>query len=189
MKSGKMIIISAPSGAGKTTIVRSVLQSGYNLRFSVSATSRPKRENETDSHDYYFLSEADFLKKIEEDQFVEWQEVYKNCYYGTLKSELDRIFSRGCNIIFDVDVLGGLNLKKYGKDDALALFIAPPSLEALEMRLRNRQTESEESLMKRIARAEYEMSFQNQFDRIIVNEVLEVAVAQTRAYIEEFLND
>lgn len=188
MKSGKMIIISAPSGAGKTTIVKSILAFGFNLEFSVSATCRPKRENETDGKDYYFLSENDFRLKIDEQQFIEWQEVYQNCFYGTLKSELERIAGHGNNIIFDVDVLGGLNLKKYGKTDALAIFIAPPSVAELETRLRNRHTESEESLLKRLARAEYEMSFRNQFDKVIVNDILETAIQHTREAIASFLH-
>jgi len=187
MKTGKMIIISAPSGAGKTTIVKSVLEAGFNLEFSVSATSRPKREHETEGRDYYFMSENEFRDKVSLDLFIEWEEVYAHCLYGTLKTELDRITFKGNNIIFDVDVIGGLNLKTYGKENALAIFIAPPSLAELENRLINRKTESEDSLRKRIARADYEMSFRDKFDIVIINDNLETAIFQTREAIESFL--
>ncbi len=171
----KAIIISAPSGAGKTTIVKHLLEAFPQLAFSVSACSRLKRENETDGVDYYFITPDEFREKICLDEFVEWQEVYPGNYYGTLKSKLARIRINGKIPIFDVDVIGGLNLKKYFGEGALAIFVQPPSIEALENRLHNRKTDSEASLKKRIAKAEKELSLANQFDRIIINDDLETA--------------
>ena len=184
----KLIIISAPSGAGKTTIVKQLLNSGLNLEFSVSACSRPKRENETNGKDYYFLSVAEFKTKIKNDEFLEWEEVYKDQFYGTLKSEINRIWSKGNFVIFDVDVIGGLNIKKYYKEKALAIFIKPPSQKVLKDRLKGRSTESDESLKKRIEKANYELSFAGKFDKIIINDDLEIAVKETKKNILEFLN-
>lgn len=171
---GKAIIVSAPSGAGKTTLVKHLLRTLPVLEFSVSACSRAKREGETDGKDYYFITVEEFQNKIQNDEFVEWQEVYSGSYYGTMKSELIRIWSKGGTPIFDVDVVGGLNLKKYFGDQALAIFIQPPTLEVLQDRLRNRGTEDDESLMKRILKAEYELGFASWFDEIIVNDNLHI---------------
>ena len=174
--SGKLIIISAPSGAGKTTIVKRLLGANLGLEFSVSACSRPKRTNEIDGKDYYFITTKAFKEKISHDEFLEWQEVYPNQFYGTLKSELSRIWMKGRHVIFDVDVLGGLNIKNAYPEISLALFISPPSMQILEKRLRERHTESEESLKKRIAKAGMEMTYAPRFDEIILNDNLETAV-------------
>lgn len=185
---GKLIVVSAPSGAGKTTIVKQMLAAGLNLEFSISAASRAPRITEVDGKDYYFLSVNDFRKKISENAFVEWEEVYPGSYYGTLKSEIIRIREKGNHVIFDVDVVGGLNIKKHYSDDCLALFIRPPSVAELETRLRGRSTDSDETIKKRIAKAEYELSFASQFDRIIVNDVLEDAIDEAYSAIYSFIN-
>jgi guanylate kinase len=185
---GKAIIVSAPSGAGKTTIVHKLLDAGLGLEFSVSACSRPRRENETDGIDYYFISVEDFLARIARDEFVEWQQVYENQYYGTLKSEAERIWSKGHHIIFDVDVVGGLNLKKILGDQALSLFIMPPSMEVLEQRLRNRSTEDEASLARRLGKGRREIEQAGGFDRVIVNDILEAAVQEAIRAAQEFLS-
>jgi guanylate kinase len=163
---GKLIIFSAPSGAGKTTIVRHLLEKNLNLEFSVSATSRAPRPNETNGKDYYFLTEKEFKQKIENNEFLEWEEVYKGIYYGSLKSEVERIRNLGKNVIFDVDVVGGLNIKKFYGDEALAIFVQPPSVEELRKRLISRSTETEEKIQMRIAKAEHELSFAKQFDKL-----------------------
>ena len=183
----KAVIISAPSGAGKTTIVKHLLETFPQLAFSVSACSRQKRENEKDGVDYYFIEPKEFKEKICTDEFVEWQEVYPGNYYGTLKSELSRILANGKIPIFDVDVVGGLNLKKYFGENALALFIRPPSIEVLENRLVNRKSESEASIKKRIAKAEKELSLANKFDMIIINDDLQRALNQAVDYVANFL--
>jgi guanylate kinase len=183
----KAIIVSAPSGAGKTTIVRRLMAALPILEFSVSACSRLKRENETDGIDYYFISPEAFRKKIEADEFVEWQEVYPENYYGTLKSELMRIWKEGKIPVFDVDVIGGLNLKKYFGEDALSIFIQPPSVETLEYRLRNRGTESEESLRKRIGKSMQELGYSDRFDRTVVNDALDRSSNEAIRIVEEFL--
>jgi guanylate kinase len=188
MQHGKMIVVSAPSGSGKTTIVKHMLATGLHLEFSVSACSRPPRANEKDGIDYYFLSEETFRQKIAENAFIEWEEVYAGNFYGTLKSEVDRIWQKGNHVIFDVDVVGGLNIKKQYPDECLALFIRPPSIEELEKRLRGRCTDSEETIQKRVAKAEYELSFAPQFDRIIINDNLEAAVAETFEAISGFIS-
>jgi guanylate kinase len=184
---GKLIVVSAPSGSGKTTIVKKMLAAGLNLEFSVSAASRSPRINEVDGKDYYFLSVEDFRKKITENAFVEWEEVYPGSYYGTLKSEVTRIWQEGNHVIFDVDVVGGLNIKKQYPENCLALFIRPPSVAELENRLRGRSTDTEETIKKRIAKAEYELSFASQFDRVIVNDVLEDAIKETAEIIRKFI--
>jgi guanylate kinase len=187
--SGKLIIFSAPSGAGKTTIVRNILAEYPDLfAFSISATTRPKRPQETHSKDYFFLSTEEFQQKIAENAFVEWEMVYVDCYYGTLKSEVERCLNAGSNMLFDIDVKGGLNIKKLYGDKALSLFIAPPSIEILRERLIARNTETAETLQKRIAKAEYEFSFANQFDKIIVNECLENAIEDAKKAIFGFLS-
>ena len=185
---GKLIIFSAPSGAGKTTIVRHLLEQNLNLEFSISATSRGMRHTETDGKDYYFLSAEEFRSKIDNDEFLEWEEVYAGTFYGTLKSEVERIRTNGENVIFDVDVVGGCNIKKYYGDEALAVFVQPPSVEELRNRLISRSTDSIEVIEKRIAKAEYELTFASQFDRIIINEKLENAFAEAENCIREFIN-
>ena len=184
---GKLIIFSAPSGAGKTTIVKYLLAKDLNLEFSVSATSRPPRNNEENAKDYYFISSEEFQHKIKNNEFLEWEEVYNGIYYGTLKSEVERIRNLGKNVIFDVDVVGGLNIKKYYGDEALAVFIQPPSIEELRTRLIIRSTETEEKIQMRIAKAEHELSFASRFDVVIVNEKLEVAIAEAEKIVRNFI--
>ena len=185
---GKLIIFSAPSGAGKSTLVHYLLKRGLGLEFSVSATSRACRGTEKHGIDYYFLTPDEFRQKIDNQDFIEYEEVYKDCYYGTLRSEIERITSQGKHVIFDVDVKGGLSLKKKFGDDALALFIAPPSIQELLNRLNHRGTDSPEMIEKRIAKAEYEMSFAPQFDIIVVNDILEKAQHEAEKVIREFLS-
>ncbi|MEI7896549.1 MAG: guanylate kinase [bacterium] len=187
IKKGKAIIVSAPSGAGKTTLVKHLLGVLPQLEFSVSACSRPKRKEETDGKDYYFISADEFREKITRDEFVEWQEVYSGNYYGTLKSEMDRIWALGKTPIFDVDVVGAVNLKKYFAADGLAIFISPPSIRELESRLIKRGTESDETLRKRVDKAAYELTFSVHFDKIIVNDNLEVKCAEIVEIVSNFL--
>jgi guanylate kinase len=184
---GKLIIFSAPSGAGKTTIVQHLLKKNLNLEFSVSATSRAPRHNETHGKDYYFLSAEEFKKKITNGEFLEWEEVYKGVYYGSLKSEVERIRNHGKNVIFDVDVVGGLDIKKIYGDEALAIFVQPPSVDELLSRLQNRSTETEEKIQMRIAKAEQELSFASEFDVIITNNDLTQACKEAEIVIREFL--
>jgi guanylate kinase len=185
---GKLVIISAPSGAGKTTIVKHLLESGLNLAFSVSATTRTPRGNEKDGVDYFFLSVSEFRKRIKNNEFVEWEEVYSDILYGTLKSEVDRIWATGRHVIFDVDVKGGLNLRKIFRDKAISLFIMPPSVEALENRLLSRGTDSPEKIRIRVDKAHEEMALADQFDAIIVNESLENAMEESFRMVSRFLN-
>lgn len=187
-KPGKLFIFSAPSGAGKTTIVQHLLESNLNLEFSVSAASRKKRPNEIDGQHYYFLDADQFRRKIENDEFLEWEEVYKDHYYGTLKSEVERIRNAGKHVIFDVDVIGGLNIKKYYKDEALAIFVMPPTPKHLEERLRARSTENEDQLKKRINKAEQELKYADQFDKILVNDDLAIAQKQAEEMVLGFIN-
>lgn len=189
MQKGKLIVFSAPSGAGKTTIVKHLLSKGLNLEFSVSATSREKRQTEIHGKDYYFLTETEFQEKVKNEEFVEWEEVYKGTSYGTLKSEVERIRNLGKNVILDVDVVGGLNIKRFYGDEALAVFIKPPSVEELKKRLTCRSTETEEKIKMRIAKARYELGFANQFDVILVNENLEKAFAEAEKLIKAFLEN
>jgi len=184
---GKLIIVSAPSGAGKSTLVKYVLEREFHLEFSVSATSRASRGSERHGEAYYFISADEFREKIAKNEFVEFEEVYGGTFYGTLRSEVERITSKGKNIIFDVDVVGGLNIKKQYGDRALAIFIAPPSVEILEKRLRGRATDSAEKITERINKAEYEMTFAPQFDKIIVNDCLKTAKKEIENTIREFL--
>ena len=186
--SGKLIIFSAPSGAGKSTIVQYLLTCGFNLEFSVSATSRAPRGKEVNGLDYYYLSPEEFRQKIQNQEFLEYEEVYPNCFYGTLRSEVERITSTGKNIVFDVDVIGGLNIKKEFSDRALAIFIAPPNIEILHKRLINRGTDSPEMIEKRIGKADYEMTFANQFDIIVVNDNLDTAKSEAETAIKSFLD-
>lgn len=184
---GKCIIFSAPSGAGKTTLVHKLLESSDQYAFSVSACSREPRENEIDGVDYYFIGLENFKQKITENAFVEWEEVYLNNFYGTLKSELIRIWKEGKTVVFDVDVVGGLNLKKIFKANALAIFINPPSAETLENRLRNRKTESEEKIQMRISKAKIELQRAAEFDVIVENNILEEAVEKVKLTAAEFI--
>ncbi|HEC45165.1 MAG TPA: guanylate kinase [Bacteroides sp.] len=184
---GKAIIFSAPSGSGKTTIVRHLLSKGLNLEFSVSACSRKPRGNEVHGKDYYFFSVEEFRRGIEEDEFIEWEEVYQDHYYGTLKSELERIWNKGKHVIFDVDVVGGKNLKTIFKEKALAVFVQPPSIEILGQRLRDRSTDSEEKILDRLAKASREMEYSKNFDRIIVNDRLEDTLTEAKQVVLNFL--
>ena len=184
---GKAIILSAPSGAGKTTIVKSLLESNIPLCFSISACSRAKRGKEKDGIDYHFLDISAFKQKIKENAFIEWEEVYENNYYGTLKSEIDRIWKLDNHVIFDVDVVGGISLKKYFKENAISIFINPPSIGVLFERLTKRATEDTSSLQKRMNKAEAELSQKNNFDIIITNDNLDIAVQETKEIIEKFI--
>lgn len=190
---GKAILFSAPSGCGKTTIIRELMggsdREPYSrFEFSVSATSRQPRGQEVDGEDYYFLSHEEFMRRVGNDEFLEWEEVYAGTCYGTLKSEIDRIWNKGNIIVFDVDVNGGRNIKRFFGDEALSIFVMPPSLEVLEQRLRSRGTDSEEAIVKRLGRSAEELQQAPQFDVTIVNDDLQRAVAETRKKIEEFLN-
>jgi len=186
-KKGKLVILSAPSGSGKTTLVHFLLSQIPDLAFSVSATSRPARGGEKDGKDYFFLSVSDFRKKITEGAFVEWEEVYENQFYGSLNAEVERLRDEGKTVAFDIDVKGGLNIKKkYGKD-ALAVFVKPPSVSVLEQRLRTRSTEDEASIRKRIERATYELSFEKEFDVVVINDHLEKAQQESLNIIRTFL--
>lgn len=183
---GKLIIVSAPSGAGKTTLVKHLLNSGLNLGFSVSATSRPKRTGETDGKDYFFLTTEEFREKIKNGDLLEWEEVYEGSYYGTLKTEVEKLLFAGKNVIFDVDVVGGLNIKKiYGKR-ALSVFISPPSIEVLELRLTNRGTDSAATIAHRMEKARWELDFAPQFDLILINDNLEAAKQLLLDKVKEF---
>jgi guanylate kinase len=184
---GKLVIISAPSGAGKTTIVKHLLDSGLKLSFSVSATTRHKRGTETDGEDYFFLSVEEFRKRIDNDEFVEWEEVYTNLYYGTLKSELKRIWAKGNHVLFDVDVKGGINLKNKFGVHSIAIFIMPPSVEELEKRLKKRATDSPEKIKIRIAKADEELKLVDQFDKVIVNHHLDIAKEEAFEIVSSFL--
>ena len=184
---GKLIVISAPSGAGKTSIVSYLLKNMETLSFSISACRREKRENEIEGKDYYFLGIEEFKKSIKEDSFLEWEEVYKNQFYGTLKSELERIWSEGKTVIFDVDVVGGLNIKKQYPKECLSIFIMPPSLEVLAERLIGRGSESDESLQKRLDKAEEEISQNQEFDTVILNDDLSIACEETQEVITNFI--
>ena len=183
----KVIIFSAPSGAGKTTLVKHILQSGLPLAFSISACTRLKRQDEIHGWDYYFLTIPEFREHIENNDFVEWEEVYEGSYYGTLRSEVDRIWAMGSHVIFDVDVKGGLMLKKQFGEKALAIFVKPPSVEELERRLIARSTDSEEKICQRIAKAEYELGFAPQFDSVVINDRLEDAQKETIDLIKVFI--
>lgn len=187
MSRGKLIVVSAPSGSGKTSIVKQLLASDLPLGFSVSATSRKPRVGEIHGVDYYFFTPEEFKLKIDNQEFIEWEEVYPGIFYGTLRSELERIWSEGKHILFDVDVKGGINIKALFKEACLAIFIMVPSMEELEKRLRNRSTESDEIIRQRLEKATYEMTFSTQFDHIVINDVLQRAVDETYQLIKTFL--
>lgn len=187
MEQGKLVIFSAPSGAGKTTIVNRLLKDIPVLEFSISASSRQKRKGEIDGRDYYFFSVDEFQQKIKNNEFIEWEEVYDGNYYGTLKSEIERIWHKGKHVVFDVDVNGGLNIKNQFGNKALAIFVMPPKLKDLEFRLRSRSTETDRSIRQRMAKAEQEIGFSLKFDRILVNQDLETAVANAKNIVNTFL--
>jgi guanylate kinase len=184
---GKCIIFSAPSGAGKTTIVQHLLAVNNEIEFSISATSRNMRSYEIDGKDYHFLSAEEFKNHINENKFVEWEEVYSDNYYGTLKSEMERIWKEGKHVIFDVDVMGGIKLKSIFGDKAFSVFVQAPSVEELENRLINRGTEDPESLERRVGKAKSEMQFASEFDYILVNDVLEIAEKEVELVVQSFL--
>ncbi|MDQ3393808.1 MAG: guanylate kinase [Bacteroidota bacterium] len=189
MHKGKAFIFSAPSGSGKTTIVKHLLATNPKLGFSISACTRDKRgRKEENGQDYYFLNPEEFKHKIDEGEFIEWEEVYEGNFYGTLKSEVERIWSEGKHVIFDVDVKGGLNLKNYFKDTALAVFVKVPSLEVLESRLYDRNTDSASSISRRLFKAKFEMSFEVEFDTTLVNENLEDSLLNAQKLINDFIN-
>ena len=188
MSNGKAIIFSAPSGAGKTTIVRHLMGlPGLHLAFSVSATTRTKRDYEKDGVDYYFISAEEFLQRARNGEFIEWEEVYPGQYYGTLKSEIERIWNRGEHVIFDLDVVGGLNLKKILGDRALAVFVKPPSIDVLVQRLKGRSTETPEKIAQRVAKAHHEMEYEPRFDTVVVNDDLIIALRQAEERVSHFL--
>lgn len=189
MNQGKAIIFTAPSGAGKTTIVKYLLGQFRELAFSISATTREKRDMETDGKDYYFLTQEEFQKRIDAEAFVEWEEFYGGSRYGTLKDEIERIWAEGKHVIFDVEVNGATNIKEYFGEKALAVFVKVPSMDELRQRLANRGTESADTFAKRIERAEFEMSFENKFDVTLVNKELEDSFAQARKMVGDFLNN
>ncbi len=182
----KLIVFTAPSGAGKTTVVRHLLKNYKELGFSISATNRKKRKKEKDGVDYYFLGTREFKKRVKNEEFVEWEEVYDNQFYGTLKSEIDRVWEDGKHIVFDIEVKGATNIKRM-YPEALVVFIRPPSLQVLIDRLKKRKTETEASLKKRIARVKEELTYENNFDRVLVNDVLEVTLKEAELMIESFI--
>ncbi len=184
---GKVLIFSAPSGSGKTTIVRHLLERFPELEFSISATSRAPRGAERDGVDYYFMDDAEFRARVEQGEFVEWEEVYAGTCYGTLRAEIDRIWDREHVVVFDVDVVGALNIKKLFGDQALSIFISPPSVYVLRARLEGRGTDSPEAIERRLAKAEQEIAYASKFDRVIVNDDLETAYAEARRVVGDFL--
>lgn len=188
-KQGKLIVFSAPSGSGKTTIVRHLLGiEALNLEFSISATSREKRGTEIDGKDYYFLSLQEFKNNIKNDAFLEWEEVYRDNFYGTLKTEVERIWAMGKNVIFDIDVSGGLRIKRKFPEQTLAIFVKPPSIDELKIRLKNRKTESEEKISMRVAKASAELATAPLFDVIVVNDDLEKALVEAEKLVNDFIN-
>ncbi len=185
---GKIVIFSAPSGAGKTTIVKHLLSVNPALNFSISACTRDKRgRTEENGKDYYFITPEDFKQKIENDEFVEWEEVYEGAFYGTLKSEIERIWQSGKHVILDVDVKGGLSIKQFYKERALGIFVKPPSIEELANRLQARNTDSTSSISSRVFKAKFEMKFEDQFDKVIVNDNLSLACTKAEKLVNEFL--
>jgi len=188
VKQGKLIIFSAPSGSGKSTIINDMLTRGLNLAFSISATSRPPRGTEKNGVEYFFISPEEFHKRISNDEFLEYEEVYHDRFYGTLKAQVEKQVQEGQNVIFDVDVKGGCNIKSFYGNRALSIFIQPPSIEALRNRLTNRGTDATDVIENRIARAEFELSFAPKFDAVVVNDDLEKAKEEVYNLIKNFLN-
>ncbi len=189
MKQGKLIVFSAPSGSGKTTIVRHLLsKEDLNLEFSISCTSREPRPEEINGKDYYFLSLEDFKKHIKAEDFIEWEEVYRDNFYGTLKAEIERIWAQGKNVIFDIDVAGGLRIKKKFPEQTLAVFVKPPSIDELKIRLKKRSTESEDKINMRIAKASVELATAPQFDLVIKNYNLDTAKLDAYDIVKNFVN-
>ncbi|MCK5824181.1 MAG: guanylate kinase [Ichthyobacteriaceae bacterium] len=186
-KQGKLIVFSAPSGSGKTTIVKNLLTRDLGLEFSISAASRKPREGEVNGKDYYFLSPEDFKNKADNGEFLEWEEVYTDNYYGTLKSEVERIWEKGNTVVFDIDVIGGLNIKKQFSNNTLAVFVKPPSVEELRVRLEGRGTETAEKIEMRLAKAEEEISYSKDFDYVLINDNLEVAQNEASELIVKFI--
>ncbi len=190
MSGGKLIVFSAPSGSGKTTIVRHLLkQKELGLEFSISATSREIRGEEVDGKDYYFLTFEEFKKKIKNDEFLEWEEVYRDNFYGTLKTEVERIWAKGKHVIFDIDVSGGLRIKRKFPKETLAIFVKPPSIDELKIRLKNRKTESNDKINMRIAKASAELATAPLFDKVVVNDELEHALEESYKLVSDFLKD
>ena len=186
---GKLVILSGPSGAGKSTIVKHLLDNeAYNLAFSISACSRKMRDGEVEGKDYYFLSIDAFKTKIEDNAFLEWEEVYPNHYYGTLQAQVEQLRSAGKNVIFDVDVMGAINIKRHYKENAISIFINPPSFEELEKRLKSRNTETDESIAKRVRKAKMELAYAKKFEHIITNDKLEDAFKEADQIVSTFLN-
>lgn len=188
MSKGKLIVVTAPSGAGKTTIVHHLLNTFDNLAFSVSATTRSRRANEQEGKDYYYINVQKFKELIAQNAFLEWEEVYENQFYGTLKSEVERLWAEGKQVVFDIDVKGALNVKNAFPQQTMTIFIKPPSKEILLERLKKRQSESAESLQKRIDKATFELTFEDKFDKILVNDNLAVALKQSEEIVEEWLH-
>ncbi|MDE5843200.1 MAG: guanylate kinase [Muribaculaceae bacterium] len=187
---GKIIILSAPSGTGKSTIIQRIIEHPeLRLGFSVSATSRAPRGEEQDGREYYFLSPEEFRRRVDADEFVEWEEVYPGCCYGTLKREVERVTSAGRNLIMDIDVKGGVNVKRCFGENALGIFILPPSIEELERRLRGRGTDSDETIARRLGKAEYELSFAERYDKRVVNDDIERASEEVAAIIKSFISE
>lgn len=188
-KQGKLIVFSAPSGSGKTTIVKHLLgRESLNLEFSISATSRKKRGEEIDAKDYYFLSTKEFKTKIKNDEFLEWEEVYRDNFYGTLKTEVERIWAKGKHVIFDIDVSGGLRIKRKFPEQTLAVFVKPPSIDELKIRLKKRKTESEDKINMRVAKASAELATAPLFDIIIENDNLDKALQEAENLVDQFVN-
>ena len=188
MKGGKLIIFSAPSGSGKTTIVRHLLkQPELNLAFSVSATSRPRRGEEINGEHYYFIKVSEFKQHIKNDDFLEWEEVYRDSFYGTLKSEVERLWAEGKNVIFDIDVVGGLRIKKKFPEQTLAVFVKPPSVDELKIRLKKRSTESDDKINMRVAKASVELATAPQFDKVIKNYDLDTALKEAHQLVAEYV--
>lgn len=185
---GKLIIFSAPSGSGKSTIINYLLTQGLNLAFSISATSRPPRGTEQQGVEYYFLSPEEFKQRIAKNEFLEFEEVYADRFYGTLKAPIEKQLEEGYNVVFDVDVVGGCNIKKYYGERALSIFIQPPSIEELRKRLTGRGTDTPEVIESRIAKAEFELGFAEKFDKVVINDDLEKAKADTLDVLQKFLN-
>ncbi len=188
MKKRKLIVFSGPSGSGKTTLVKSILQKKIGVEFSISATSRNPRGDEINGREYYFLNLKEFKNKIDDDQFVEYEEVYTNKFYGTLKSEVNRIWNNGNHVIFDIDVFGGLKIKNKFPKETIAIFVQPPDLKTLEKRLRKRKTDNDSSLKERLSKAELEMESASKFDFIIINNKIEFSIKSAIKKVEEFLN-